>query len=116
VTSPPSGADRSSSLDRPSSLDDGMLDETWQLYSSVSLRPEPFGALAYNFSNRRLTFLKRPDLVEVVRRLDGTRDVRSALSESGVPQERWPAYLQVLATLAGADMIRPVRLGAVAHA
>ena len=43
-----------------------MLDEPWALSPSVPLRPEPFGALAYHFGNRKLTFLKRPELVSVV--------------------------------------------------
>lgn len=83
-----------------------MLTEAWTLSADVSLRAEPFGALAYHFGTRRLTFLKRPDLVQVVRCLDGTRDVRAALTEAAVPEERWPAYLQALGRLAEADMIR----------
>ncbi|MER6939042.1 mycofactocin biosynthesis chaperone MftB, partial [Nocardioides sp. NPDC000441] len=47
-----------------------MLEEPWTLSPSVALRPEPFGALAYHFGNRKLTFLKRPELVEVVRLLE----------------------------------------------
>ena len=43
-----------------------ILDEAWRLSPSVALRPEPFGALAYHFGNRKLTFLKRPELVRVV--------------------------------------------------
>ena len=35
----------------------------------VALRPEPFGALAYHYGNRRLIFLKHPDVVRVVRAL-----------------------------------------------
>ena len=46
-----------------------MLDEPWTLSPSVALRPEPFGALAYHFGNRKLSFLKRPELVAVVRGL-----------------------------------------------
>jgi putative mycofactocin binding protein MftB len=30
----------------------------WALDPQVALRPEPFGALAYNFTTRRLSFLK----------------------------------------------------------
>ena len=41
---------------------------------SVALRPEPFGAMAYDFHTRRLTFLKTPQLVDVVRRLAGRVD------------------------------------------
>ena len=55
------------------------LGEPWALSPSVALRPEPFGALAYHFGNRKLIFLKRPELVAVVRGLDGAGDVRSAL-------------------------------------
>ncbi len=63
-----------------------MLDEAWTLSPSVALRPEPFGALAYHFGNRKLTFLKRPELVAVVRGLAEQPDVRSALTAAGVPE------------------------------
>ncbi len=84
-----------------------MLNEAWTLSPSVALRPEPFGALAYHFGNRRLTFLKRRDLVEVVRGLADHPDVLSALEAAGVPESRHPAYETALKSLAGADMIRP---------
>jgi mycofactocin biosynthesis protein MftB len=84
-----------------------MLGQPWRLSPSVALRPEPFGALAYHFGNRRLTFLKRLDLVEVVRSLSDHRDVRSALTAAGVPEAQWPAYLAALEGLAEADLIRP---------
>ena len=33
----------------------------WQRAAAVvALRPEPFGALAYDFTSRRLSFLKTP--------------------------------------------------------
>ncbi len=61
-------------------------DEPWALSPSVALRPEPFGALAYHFGNRKLTFLKRPELVAVVRGLGRpARRARSALVAAGVP-------------------------------
>jgi putative mycofactocin binding protein MftB len=84
-----------------------ILDEAWGLSPSVALRPEPFGALAYHFGNRRLTFLKRPEMVSVVRSLDEHADVRSALVAAGVPESQHPAYADALAALAGADLIRP---------
>ncbi|MBD3924197.1 mycofactocin biosynthesis chaperone MftB [Nocardioides cavernae] len=84
-----------------------MLDEPWALSPSVALRPEPFGALAYHFGNRKLTFLKRPELVAVVRALDTEPNVRSALVASGVPEAQHAAYAQALAGLARTDMIRP---------
>lgn len=85
-----------------------MLDETWRLSPSVALRPEPFGALAYHFGNRKLTFLKRPELVALVRELAVSPDVRSALAAIEIPESRWPAYLGALEGLAAADMIGPV--------
>ena len=82
-----------------------MLDQVWALSPSVALRPEPFGALAYHFGNRRLVFLKRPELVAVVRGLAEAADVRSALVAAGVPEAGWPAYLAALDGLAASDMI-----------
>src|SRR3954468_19754109 len=85
------------------------LDEPWALSPSVQLRPEPFGALAYHFGNRKLIFLKRPELVAVVRGLDaaaGDGSVRSALIGAGIPESAWPSYLDALRGLADSDMIR----------
>jgi putative mycofactocin binding protein MftB len=84
-----------------------MLDEAWTLSPSVALRPEPFGALAYHFGTRKLTFLKRPELVAVVRALAGQPDVRAALSQAGVPASQHAVYVEALRGLAATDMIRP---------
>ena len=84
-----------------------ILDEPWRLSPSVALRPEPFGALAYHFGNRKLTFLKRPELVRVVEQLADHPDVRSTLVAVGVPQEQHAAYATALEGLADTDMIRP---------
>ena len=73
----------------------------------VALRPEPFGALAYHFGTRRLSFLKTPELVQVVRTLEAHDDVHGALAAAGVPAERRPAYLAALAGLAAAGTIEP---------
>lgn len=82
------------------------LDQSWALSPSVALRPEPFGALAYHFGNRKLIFLKRPELVAVVRALGDVDDVRAALVAAGVPESGWPSYLAALEGLAASDMIR----------
>jgi putative mycofactocin binding protein MftB len=87
-------------------VDTTVLDEAWTLAPGVALRPEPFGALAYHFGNRRLTFLKRPELVTAVRALDESVDVRAALTFAGVPEAQFPAYVAALNGLAAADMIR----------
>lgn len=85
---------------------DALLDEAWELSPSVALRPEPFGALAYHFGNRRLTFLKRPELAAVIRSLAQQPDVRSALTGAGVPSSQHEAYARALRALAATDTIR----------
>ncbi|KQX74028.1 MULTISPECIES: mycofactocin biosynthesis chaperone MftB [Aeromicrobium] len=84
-----------------------MLDEAWALSPAVALRPEPFGAMAYHFGNRKLTFLKRMQLVDVVRGLAECPDVRSTLQAADVPESQWPGYVAALHGLAATDMIRP---------
>ena len=84
-----------------------LLDESWRLSPSVELRPEPFGALAYHFGNRKLTFLKRPELVALVRALGEHPDVRAALVSTGIPEAQWSTYEKALLGLAATDMIRP---------
>ena len=67
---------------------------------SVALRPEPFGALVYHFGTRRLSFLKTPQLVDVVSGLERHPDVHAALDAAGVEASQRPAYLRALAGLA----------------
>ncbi|WP_200846770.1 mycofactocin biosynthesis chaperone MftB [Arthrobacter sp. 18067] len=85
---------------------DTMLDEEWGLSPAVALRPEPFGAMAYHFGNRKLTFLKKPELVSVVRSLNQCTTVRAALMQAGIPEAQWHAYIAALHSLAATDMIR----------
>lgn len=77
----------------------------YRLNPCVALRPEPFGALAYHFGNRRLSFLKAPELVELVQGLDRHPSVGDALA--GLPDGRRDTWLRALASLAAADMIIP---------
>lgn len=86
---------------------DALLGKPWALSPSVALRPEPFGALAYHFGNRKLIFLKRPELVAVVRGLSTAPDVRTALERAGVPVSQHAAYAAALRGLAATGMIRP---------
>ena len=83
-----------------------MLAEAWELDGSVSLRPEPFGALAYHFGTRKLSFLKTPELVDVVRRLQDSPSVEDALRGAGVPEPHWTAYVGALQGLAAGGMIQ----------
>lgn len=83
----------------------GVLESRLALSSSVALRPEPFGALAYHFDTRRLTFLKRPELVRVVEALDGDRRVDEVLAACGIAEASWPAYSEALGVLLDAEML-----------
>jgi putative mycofactocin binding protein MftB len=71
----------------------------------VALRPEPFGALAYHYGSRRLTFLRSVLLADVVRDLEHHESVDAALSAS-VPEPQRPAYRKALASLAASRFIR----------
>jgi mycofactocin biosynthesis protein MftB len=81
------------------------LDAAWQLHPQVSVRPERFGALLYHFGTRRLSFLKSPALLSVVRLLDAQPSARAACAEAGIAPDELPAYSRALATLAASQMI-----------
>ena len=82
------------------------LDRPWQLHPQVSVRPERFGALLYHFGTRRLSFLKSPALLTVVRILGEAPSARAACRDAGVTEAELPAYAAALGTLAAAQMIR----------
>ena len=50
----------------------------------MALRPERFGALAYHFGTRRLSFLKSPQLLAVVEALADHPTARDACRAVGV--------------------------------
>jgi mycofactocin biosynthesis protein MftB len=81
------------------------LNRGWRLSPAVALRPEPFGALAYHFGNRRLSFLKDPQLVTVVRLLASHDSAASALAAAGVPVRQRARYAAALAALADSEVI-----------
>lgn len=83
------------------------LDRPWRLHEQVALRPEPFGALAYHFGTRRLSFVKDRELLRVVRVLGDHPSARDACAAVGVPEARMPAFARALATLAGSQMLTP---------
>ena len=78
----------------------------YRLDPAVALRPEPFGALAYHYGNRRLTFLRSPDLVALVRDVEHHDSVDQALAVSGIDPARWPVFRKALASLAEAEVLR----------
>jgi putative mycofactocin binding protein MftB len=77
----------------------------YRLDPDVALRPEPFGALAYHYGSRRLTFLRSPVLAHVVRDLEQYQSVDAALVAE-VPEAERPAYRRALASLADSRFIR----------
>ena len=83
------------------------LDAAWRLHPQVSIRPERFGALLYHFGTRRLSFLKSPALLAVVRSLGAEPDARAACVAAGVGADELPTYARALATLAASSMICP---------
>ena len=83
-----------------------MLDRRLELDPQVAVRPEPFGALAYHYGNRRLIFLKHPDVVAVVQRLGAELSVRSTLEACGVAPARWKAFVDALSSLESSEVVR----------
>ena len=77
----------------------------YALHPQVGLRDEKFGALAYHYGNRRLTFLNDDKLVEVVRAAADHDDITAAMDAVGVPEGRRPAYLAALERLRSAEVL-----------
>lgn len=80
-------------------------DRAYELHPQVAIRPEAFGGLAYHYGNRRLTFLKSPLLVDLVRAL-GAYPSAGAAIDAHVSTERREAYEHALAGLLTSEVIR----------
>jgi putative mycofactocin binding protein MftB len=90
----------------PTALSDhDVLDRALGLHPSVALRPEPFGALAYHYDNRRLVFLKHPSMVDLVRTLDEHPDLRSALEAHDIAPELWDTYDRAVTSLIESEVV-----------
>jgi putative mycofactocin binding protein MftB len=81
------------------------LDACWRLHPKVSVRPERFGALLYSFDTRKLSFLKTPQLLEVVEALADAPTAREACVRAGVSDADLPAVTAALGTLEQSQMI-----------
>jgi len=51
----------------------------YRVNPQVTIRSEPFGAIAYHHGNRRLLFLKSKRLVDVLDHLDGHESINAAV-------------------------------------
>jgi putative mycofactocin binding protein MftB len=82
------------------------LESACSLHPQVAIRPEPFGALAYHYGNRRLVFLRHPDVVRVIESLSSHGSLREALEANGIDQARWPSFVKAIDSLTGSEIIR----------
>jgi putative mycofactocin binding protein MftB len=78
----------------------------YALHADVALRDERFGALAYHYGNRRLTFLKSAQLAAIVKDVGAHPSLDAALDAHGVTAAQRPALLKALARLAASEVIR----------
>jgi mycofactocin radical SAM maturase len=79
----------------------------YRLDPSVALRPEPFGALAYHYGNRRLTLLRAPELVSLVESIDAHPTARQAFDATGLDPHRWPSFEKALRSLTRSGFLAP---------
>ena len=82
------------------------LETACELNPQVALRPESFGALAYHYGNRKLVFLKHPDVVAVVRDVADYATLQDALGAHDIQPSRWPSFVEAIDSLAASDIIR----------
>jgi putative mycofactocin binding protein MftB len=80
--------------------------QPYEKHPQVAIRPEEFGGLAYHYGNRRLVFLKAPELVTLVESLAGYPTARAALTAC-VPPTRQQSCEQALRHLLASGIIRP---------
>jgi len=83
-----------------------VLDEPLELHPQVALRPEPFGALAYHYGNRRLVFLKHRDVVAVAQQLSSHPTLSAALVACDIAPSRWTSFERAFASLKSSDIVR----------
>jgi mycofactocin biosynthesis protein MftB len=77
----------------------------YEKHPQVAIRPERFGGLAYHYGNRRLVFLKAPELVTLVESLAAYPCARHALAACVPPGARARCE-RALAGLLACDVIR----------
>jgi putative mycofactocin binding protein MftB len=83
-----------------------VVDRALELAPRVTLRPEPFGALAYHYGTRRLVFLKDRDLVRVVEALASHATLAAAFDACAIADRRRPAFERAIAGLIESEMVR----------
>lgn len=77
----------------------------YRLSPDVAFRPEPFGALAYHYGNRRLVFVKSDQLVDLVRSLEEHPSPAAAVSSVAADDHQRRSLTAALSSLADAEVI-----------
>ena len=88
------------------STEAAVLNQALELHPQVALRPEPFGALAYHYGNRRLVFLKHPDIVQVARQLADHPSLSATLQACNVAPSRWANFATAFESLKSSEIVR----------
>jgi putative mycofactocin binding protein MftB len=83
-----------------------VLDAALELHPQVALRPEPFGALAYHYGNRRLVFLKHVDMVRVAQDLGNHPTLQATLEACDIAPARWPSFTKAFESLESSEVVR----------
>jgi putative mycofactocin binding protein MftB len=82
-----------------------LLGRALALHPQVALRPEPFGALAYHYGNRRLVFLQHTDMVAVAKHLADHATLAATLEACGIDRRRWPSFAKAVESLMKSEII-----------
>ncbi len=83
-----------------------LLEQALELHPQVALRPEPFGALAYHYGNRRLVFMKHGDVVAVAKQLADHPSLAATLEACDIAPSRWPSFATAFASLKSSEIVR----------
>lgn len=85
---------------------ENVLEAALELNPQVALRPEPFGALAYHYGNRRLVFLKHLDVVRVARSLSQYPSLAETLRACDIAPSRWASFARAFESLKSSEIVR----------
>jgi len=83
-----------------------LLSTALEVHPQVALRPEPFGALAYHYDNRRLVFLRSRDMLKVVESLSTHSTLEDALVASDIEPQRWQSFESAIDSLISSEIVR----------
>ncbi|TVR97127.1 MAG: mycofactocin biosynthesis chaperone MftB [Rhodospirillales bacterium] len=85
----------------------------YKLADNVSIRPERFGALVYNYDNRRLCFVHSHLVADFVAGLDGARPlaemVEAFMAGRGLADAAGASVLRAVSQLEQMGVVRAVR-------